>query len=458
MRLALGGLLRDALAGGAQVDEARGNVLLAQAQALAASLAQHGLLPQEPVHLHVGRGAADLVGMLGIWLAGGVVVPLHVTAAASTIDALGQATGARLVVGDMVTVIAAASPAPRAMLSGAALVVFTSGTTGRAKGVVIGHAALEGKLDVLGRLLGLRPGDVVVSPLQLTFIFGIWAALLALRSGARLVLLPKFSRGAIEAELAGGATVLAAVPSMLRALHTGAPPATGALRMLLTGGETLDPVLGGRIGQGWPGIAVFDLYGSTETGSCDFARQVGPELSEGVIGHPTEGVDYRIAANGELCIRTPFGMAGYLDNPSLTAAAFVDEYFLTGDIARALPGGTVALIGRLKELVSRGGNKIAPQEIDNLLAAHPSVSAALSTGLPDERLGETLHSVVVPALGAAVSSDGLRAWLAERVERFKVPDSIRIVDALPSGPTGKASRAALRALLSSQETMQDRGR
>lgn len=449
MRLALGRLLRDALAGGAQIDEARGNVLLAQAQALAASLAQHGLLPQEPVHLRVGRGAADLAGMLGIWRAGGVVVPLHVTAAASTIGALGQATGARLVVGDMVTVIAAASPPLREMLSEAALVVFTSGTTGQAKGVVIGHAALEGKLDVLGRLLGLRSGDVLVSPLQLTFIFGIWAALLALRSGARLVLLPKFSRGAIEAELVGGATVLAAVPSMLRALHTGVPPATGALRMLLTGGETLDPVLGGRIGQGWPGIAVFDLYGSTETGSCDFARQVGPELSEGVIGHPTEGVDYRIAANGELCIRTPFGMAGYLDNPSLTAAAFVDGYFLTGDIARALPGGTVALIGRLKELVSRGGNKIAPQEIDNLLVAHPSVSAALSTGLPDERLGETLHSVVVPALGAAVSCDGLRAWLAERVERFKVPDSIRIMDALPSGPTGKASRAALRALLSS---------
>ena len=444
----LGDLLHEALAGGAQVDGMAPGKILARADAVCRALRQHRVQPQELVHLCVGRGAADLSGMLGIWSAGGVVVPVHMTATATTVEALVRITGARLLVDSEVCVTAAGPPAPRALLAGAALVVFTSGTTGRPKGVVIDHAALEGKLTVLAGLLELGPGDTLASPLQMTFIFGIWAALLTLRTRARLMLLPKFSRPAIDAALGGGATVLAAVPSMLRALHTVAPPAAGALRLVLTGGEALDPALASRIGAGWTGVAVFDLYGSTETGSCDVARRVTPDCPEGSIGRPTEHVAVRIGANAEVYIRTPFGMAGYLDDPKLTERAFDDGYFLTGDMGRLLPDGTVVLTGRLKEMVSRGGNKIAPQEIDNLLASHPGVVAALSTGLPDERLGETLHSVVVQRAGSALSGNGLRAWLAERVERFKVPDTITLVDTLPSGPTGKASRAALRAMLS----------
>ena len=458
---ALGALLEGALIGGgrladgASAGDVSGAALVRDAHSLAIALRQAGMTQDEPVHALVANRPTDLAAMLGIWLAGGVVVPVHAAAASRTRQLVGRATGARLVVDQgLVEFLAADPPARRKLLDGAALIVFTSGTTGAPKGVVIGHAALAGKLEVLDSLLGLKPDDVVLLPLQLTFIFGIWAAFLTLRSRARLVLTPKFDPASLS-----GSTVLAAVPSLLRTIFAGAAPPAPLLRTVLTGGEALGPVLGRQVPAAWPSATTFDLYGSTETGSCDFVHFAG-NSGDGSIGRPTDGVHYRIAdplvepathsASGELLVRTPFGMAGYLDDPALTDAAFIDGYYRTGDLAKQMPDGSVALVGRLKELVSRGGNKIAPQEIDDILSSHPAVSASLSAGLPDARLGEALHSAVVLAAGHEITATALRSWLAERTERFKLPDTITIMDALPTGPTGKASRAELKRILVSQ--------
>jgi acyl-CoA synthetase (AMP-forming)/AMP-acid ligase II len=452
MTAAVAGLLADALGLRAQAIESTGGeraeppALLALARHVAHALAAHGIAPGEPVHVRIGNRPSDLGVLLGIWQAGAVAVPVHVAAAPATGERLQRRTQARVCVdGEHLEVIAREAPRERELLHDAALVIFTSGSTGEPKGVVIGHRPFADKLAVLDRLLGVGADDIVLLPLQLTFIFGLWVSLLTLMRGARLVLVPRFSRDAIERGFSD-ATVLAGVPSMYRTLLTDAVPHAPRLRLILTGGEVLPPNLAETMRR-FADAAIYDLYGLTETGSCDFCLAPADQPDGfGTIGRPTEGVRFRLDAAGELQIRTPYGMLGYLDDPVLTQASFADGYFRTGDLARLTASGNVALIGRANDIISRGGHKIAPLEIDNLLAEHPHVAAALCAGVPDERLGEVIHAVVIPRAGARLDGAALRDWLLARTERWKVPEAFYIRDALPAGATGKADRRAVAAL------------
>jgi long-chain acyl-CoA synthetase len=452
MNAALADLLGDALSScrhpieSTSGERAEAADLLTQAARVSGALAARGVAPGEPVHVRIGNRPGDLGALLGIWQTGAVAVPLHVAAAATTIERLERRTQARFCVdGDRLDVLAPSAPPERPLLRDAALVIFTSGSTGEPKGVVIGHRPFVDKLAVLDRLLGLGADDVVLLPLQLTFIFGLWVSLLALMRGARLVLVPKFSGEVMERGLTD-ATALAGVPSMFRTLLASATPRAPRLRLIMTGGEVLAPKLADAL-RGFSDATIYDLYGLTETGSCDFCLPpAGQPNGFGTIGKPTDGIAFRVAEDGELQIRTPYGMLGYLDGPDLTQASFADGYFKTGDLARRTPGGFVELIGRAKDIVSRGGHKIAPLEIDNLLAEHPDVAAALCAGVPNERLGEVIHAVVVPRAGCRLDEAALRAWLLARTERFKVPDVFHVRDALPVGSTGKADRRAVTAL------------
>ena len=433
----------------------QGDSLLALADRVRHALVERNVAQHEPVHVSIGNRPSDLAALLGIWQAGAVAVPIHGLAAASTIARVQRISCARFLIdSDWLDVIGEQPPPDRALLRDAALVIFTSGSTGEPKGVVIGHRRLADKLAVLDRLLKIAPSDIVLSPLQLVFIFGLWVSLLTLMKGARLILVPKFAADAMARGLTE-ATVLAGVPSMFRTLLTYPGVAASKLRTMLSGGEVLAPALAHAMARLAP-AAIHDLYGLTETGTCDFhLGPAGQPQGFGTIGHPTEHVMFRIASGGrvvaagetgELQIRTPFGMLGYLDNPALTEASFEGGYFKTGDLARLTVDGAVALIGRAKDIISRGGNKIAPLEIDNLLAEHPDIAAALCAGVADERLGEVIHAVVVPRAGTHLDTSELRDWLLARTERFKVPDVFHFRYALPAGASGKADRRAVAQL------------
>lgn len=422
-----------------------GGGLRREADRVTALLKGHGVSRDEPVHLRMGNRVEDIEGLLGIWQAGAVAVPIHVTAAAGTADKLQALTGARFLVDqNKLNVLSSVTPRARPLLSDAALIMFTSGTTGVPKGVVVGHDRLADKLIVLDRLLKLRSDDIVLLPLQMTFIFGLWVMLLALSSGAKLVLVPRFSPAVIAGAL-DEATVLAAVPSVYRALMLEPPPAP-KLRMMMSGGEILPAHLAQAMTRVYRS-GIFDLYGLTETGTCDFCLDPSRQPDGfGTIGRPTERVEFRIDDDGELQIKSPFGMLGFLDAPELTASSFAGGYYKTGDLARLRNDGLIELIGRSKEIISRGGTKIAPLEIDNLIAQHPAVVAALCAGVPDERLGEVVHAAVVRRDGEALDDDSLREWLLARTERYKVPEVFYFVDALPVGGTGKGDRKAVTAM------------
>jgi long-chain acyl-CoA synthetase len=230
------------------------------------------------------------------------------------------------------------------------------------------------------------------------------------------------------------------------------------LRDVLIGGEPLGLALSARIRRLIAPARLFDIYGLTETSTCDFFLL--PEdypAHPDSIGRPSPGVQSRIVdeagvdlasgETGELMIRSDFMMAGYLDDPGLTAASLRGGWLATGDLARATDDGFVSIVGRSKELIVRGGNKVTPQEIERAACECPGVAAAMATGLPDRVLGERIHLMVVAAPGVRLDAGGLAAFLRGRLERFKQPDFVYLGDTLPTGRTGKLDRRRLREMI-----------
>ena len=432
---------------GASLEALKASDIIVAAKSIADALRDLGICKDELVILLIGNQPIDVVGYLGIWKAGAVAVPVHETSPAASVLGMRERTGARFVIIEGSVEQWNAEPRPaREELAGAAIVVFTSGSTGTPKGVIVGHQALCFKLGVLSKLLAFEASDTVLVPLQLTFIFGIWVTLLGVLAGSNVAVVPKLTED-VSRRLLPSATILSAVPTMLRSISSEKIEAP-RLRKILSGGEPLSPSLAVSLGAQFPLAGLYDLFGLTETGSCDFCLLPSEQPHGlGTIGRPTEGVEFRIvpvensvAGAGELLIRTPSMMLAYLDEPEMTATALEESFFKTGDLARLRDNGFVELVGRSNDIISRGGNKIAPLEIDHLFAQHPDVISAMSVGITDERLGEALHVLIVKRADSGVTDQALRDWSRARIEKFKLPDGIHFCDGLPLGSTGKADR------------------
>lgn len=438
----------------------------AEAGRVADRLTAAGHRRDEAVLVPVSNRARDMVAFLAVWRAGGVVVPVHRTAPAPAVDRLQQQIGAPSVVnlrpdievaatlkteGPVRRLRTAGAPPPD-MLGDAAWVIFTSGSTGEPKGVVHDHETYLAKMRMIDGVLGYSGDERVLVVLQLSFIFAQWVAMLTLLDGGTVVFHNKFDADKFLQALDDGVTRAAMVPTMMRALrqHQRPDEVSTFAGAIMSGGEVLDAPLRQWLRHRWPHAKIWDIYGLTETATTDFV--VGPEdgaAAAGTIGRPAPGIDYRIAEpDGELQIRSPYAMRGYFDAPDLTAQAFDGAYFRTGDMARRLDSGCVQLIGRRKDMINRGGNKIAPLEVERVFLEHPDIAAALATGVADPLKGEALHLMVVLAAGARATPDGLRQWGRQRLDRQKLPDAVHIADALPQGQTGKADRRALREALS----------
>ena len=360
--------------------------------------------------------------------------------------------------------------ARQALLQDAALVIFTSGSTGLPKGAVLSHGAFHRKLLQNQRLFQASPETVTLLVLSNTFSFGIWVALMTLVQGGRVVMQSRFSPASfVEALASQGITFVGVVPSMIRATfatlsQTELGAARGRivhgarLKRVVIGGEPLGVDLSAQLRAFLAPAALYDVYGLTETSTSDFVLDPSDYPGhESSIGKPFPGIAYRVVDHrgeecpagvpGELQLKTPYLMAGYLGDEELTRQAFSDGWFRTGDLATCGEDGFVNIVGRLKELIFRGSHKISPLEVERALLKCSAIAEAMVTGLPDPILGQRIHALVVAKAGMQVDVVHLRSELAMTLEKYKWPDVFYVGTSLPTGRTGKMDRSQLQKWL-----------
>ena len=414
-----------------------------------------GLRPGERLAVAIPNRPEFVTVVLGGIAAGAIVAPLDVLLKAEERAAiLADLRPARLVESDPAGASgrdgesgrgggwiehAMAGAAPPAD-SPAALVLYTSGSTGRPKGALLSHRALAiANQSWAGPVIGLRDGDVLLAALPLSHAFGINGALFApLLAGTTVALVERFVPEAVAGLLERlGVTVMPGVATMFRRLLD-LPGFSGAsgLRLGVSGAAPCP----WDLAQEWrarTGVRIIRGYGMTELFRPLSYSSDDPTDHAECVGRPVPGVDIRVVDDdgralpagetGELHIRTPAAMDGYLDSPEDTRAVFDDGWFRTGDLARVTADGYVAIVGRLRERIKRGGYSVFPAEVEAVVLAHPAVAEAAAVGMPDDALGEEIAAFVTLRPGAATDADELIAWCRERLAAYKYPRRVVIV-------------------------------
>jgi len=419
-----------------------------------------GVRPGERLAVAIPNRPELVTVVLGGMAAGAIVAPLDVLLKPEERAAiLADLRPARLLesgaAGDVVE-HAMAGGAPPAD-SPAALVLYTSGSTGRPKGALLSHRALAiANRSWAGPVIGLRDGDVLLAALPLSHAFGINGALFApLLSGATVVLVERFLPEAVAVLLERfGVTVLPGVATMFRRLLD--LPGFAGARALRLGVSGAAPCPW-DLAQEWrarTGVRIVRGYGSTELFRPLSYSSDDPTDDPECVGRPVPGVDIRVVDDegrtlgageiGELQIRTPAAMDGYLDSPDDTRAVFADGWFRTGDLARVTVDGYVTIVGRQRERIKRGGYSVFPAEVEAVVLTHPAVAEAAAVGVPDGTLGEEIAAFVTLRPGAVTDAEELIAWCRARLAAYKYPRRVIIVPELPKSATGKILRARLR--------------
>jgi acyl-CoA synthetase (AMP-forming)/AMP-acid ligase II len=419
------------------------------------------------------NSAEWIIAAFGLLTAGGVLVPVNTRfKAAEAGDIIGR-SGAKLLLvqkdflgldfdfsgsADIPVIdlksdfLASGTPAERkASGDDVADIIFTSGTTGRPKGVMMAHAPTLRLYAEWNELAGTREGDRYLIANPFFHIFGYKAGCIAsMIRGMTILPVPVFDidhvLDLVERERV---TVLPGPPTVYHALLA-ARRAGGrdlsTLRVAVTGAADIPVELIRQIREELPFRSIMTGYGLTEAGTITASRQ-GDSFEDiaTTVGTPCAGFELRIAADGEILARGYGVMRGYLDDPAATAEAIdAGGWLHTGDLGAIDPAGRLKIIGRKKDMFIVGGFNAYPAEIEGFLLEHPAVAQAAVIGVPDERLGQVGKAFVVRSTDAQVTADELIAWSRERMAGFKAPRSVEFLDALPLNATGKVMKDQLK--------------
>jgi long-chain acyl-CoA synthetase len=451
----------------------------ARVDRVAALLTDLDVGPGSRVAVLLGNSPAFVAALYGVWRAGCVAVPLNTGFTAPEVRRVMEHCAATVLFVDEGTA-PVGREVPRARLlavadvlagdgsgeapaeareepNGRAVLAYTSGTTGRPKGVVLTHANLRANQEQLsGSRQHVLEGDVVLGALPLFHIYGLNVALAyPLARGATVLLVDRFEPAStLEAMVAHRVSVVPAVPPMYRAWAgvDGPLPDLSAVRLATSGAAPLDPALAEAFERRF-GIGIWEGYGLTETGPVLTTTAMGDAPVPGSVGRPLPGVSLRLRDEagrpveagepGEVQAQGPNVSSGYWNDERATAAARTpDGWFRTGDVAYAREGN-LFLVDRVDDLVIVNGFNVYPREVEEVLATHPGIGSAAVVGVADERSGQAVRAVVV-ASDPALTADDVVEHCRRSLARFKCPQGVEFVDELPALPTGKVLRRALR--------------
>jgi long-chain acyl-CoA synthetase len=447
---------------------------------LAGLLRDKGVQPGDRVGVMLPNVLEFPIAYYGVLRAGGVVVPMNVLLKRREIAFYLEDSGAKLLLAwhgfaeearggaeDAGAELIEVEPASFAALldeqepaeglvdtaaDDTAVILYTSGTTGKPKGAELTHSNLHRNADVSSRTTcEIQPGDIVFGGLPLFHSFGQTVGMNAtLKVGACLSLVPKFDPAeALETMQRDGITHFYGVPTMFGALlhHPDRESYdTSALRTCITGGASM-PVEVLRGFEEAFGAIVLEGYGLSETSPVSSSNHPDMERKPGSIGTPLEGVEMKVVDEddnevpqgevGEIVIRGHNIMKGYWQRPDATAEAMRGGWFHSGDMAKTDEEGYFYIVDRKKDLIIRGGYNVYPREVEEVLYEHPKIREAAVLGVPHDEWGEEIGAAVVPHEGEELAPEEVSAYVKERIAAYKYPRVVWFLDELPKGPTGK---------------------
>jgi acyl-CoA synthetase (AMP-forming)/AMP-acid ligase II len=344
-------------------------------------------------------------------------------------------------------------------------IIFTSGTTGLPKGAMLSHGASTRTYACWADLVGLRPADRYLLVYPLFHTAGLKSGVLAcVLAGATIVLEPVFeARAAMRRVADERITVFPGPPTVFQTILNDPHLPTydlSALRLSVTGASVVPLEVIRRMRDELRFENVVTGYGLTETtGTVSMCRHDDPpDVIARTVGRPLPGVEVRVlddqghdvqpGGSGEFVVRGFNVMRGYFNDPEATAAAIDPEGWLrTGDVGYLDPQGNLCITDRKKDMFIVGGFNAYPAEIENMMLAHPDIAQVAVVGVPDERLGEVGVAFVIPRAGCTVDPGQVLAWCRREMANFKVPRRVEVVDALPLNPSGKVMKFRLREQL-----------